>query len=369
MCKYYLIILFLALSTIHPQSLLNKSFQDSKIPNNSFINTNKQKLLQIAKNTRKYLKSKKAAEDPRINSLIFKTKNEYIKTTKNTLDTLIHTLEKNNSISLDLLNKNFNLIKWNGDAINAAINKVIIPDNKIRLTKYLVFRMQGSNIKTPKFQYALYSLPKDEFSLSDQQIEKNKKSFIRFKYTKQDIINGVLETPTNKQFMEPLVWLTREGLEEAIMQGTTIVETPDGKERIFNVYKSNDIPYIKQIKDKYLQKRYWYFKEVKGFQGYGYDFNSRIQIIPEVTFAGDVRKIGIGTLIALSYINPVTKQQEMRLGIVADYGGAFDNNLYQLDYFVGAFNNRNDFQQYIKQLPEVTNAYILIKKDGQSRPN
>ncbi|MGB3639041.1 MAG: hypothetical protein WBA39_15910 [Rivularia sp. (in: cyanobacteria)] len=51
-----------------------------------------------------------------------------------------------------------------------------------------------------------------------------------------------------------------------------------------------------------------------------------------------------------------------RMGIIADTGGAFLPSLYQLDFLSGIFKNKNDFQQYVNQLPEYANAYILVKK-------
>ena len=50
------------------------------------------------------------------------------------------------------------------------------------------------------------------------------------------------------------------------------------------------------------------------------------------------------------------------MGVIADTGGAFLPNLYQLDFLAGTFASENNFQQYIQKLPEYTNAYILVKK-------
>ncbi|MCK4265543.1 MltA domain-containing protein [Candidatus Babeliales bacterium] len=350
--------------SIKCQSLLNKTFESVSSFEKSDVITSPKDLLQISKNAQNYLKNKKAKTDNQIKSILFKDRQTYLASTQNTLSSLISILKTNpeTQINQDVLNQHFRYIKWNGNTEVALKNKVYIPNGKIRLTKYLVFRISGSYVKTNKFSCALYDVPKDEQQLSEKEILNKKNSLIRFKYTKQDVLSDALEKSQNKRLVKPLVWLTREDLEEAIMQGTTIVQTPDNKKHIFNVHKSNEIPYDKKLKSKILQKRYWYFKEVSGFQGYGKDFASRIQIIPEVTFAGDVHKLGVGTIIAIVYNNPKTFKKESRIGIIADCGGAFENNLYQLDYFVGAFKSREDFKNKIVMLPEMVDAYILVKK-------
>jgi hypothetical protein len=50
------------------------------------------------------------------------------------------------------------------------------------------------------------------------------------------------------------------------------------------------------------------------------------------------------------------------MGVIADTGGAFLPNLYQLDFLAGTFTSERAFEQYIQKLPEYTNAYILVKK-------
>ena len=50
------------------------------------------------------------------------------------------------------------------------------------------------------------------------------------------------------------------------------------------------------------------------------------------------------------------------MGVVADTGGAFLPNFYQLDYLAGIFKSQASFNRYIKKLPTYAKAYILIKK-------
>lgn len=56
------------------------------------------------------------------------------------------------------------------------------------------------------------------------------------------------------------------------------------------------------------------------------------------------------------------KNKRLRMGIIADTGGAFLPSLYQLDFLSGIFKNKQDFQAFVNQLPEYANAYILVKK-------
>jgi len=127
----------------------------------------------------------------------------------------------------------------------------------------------------------------------------------------------------------------------------------------FNVDKNNGFSYDKKIKDAKDQKRYWYFREIskkdiKTKKGIHINHGGCI-------FAGDLYNIGLGKIIALRYQNPLTKKDEIRLGVLADSGGALTNNLYQLDLFAGIFKNRIQFHDWIKQLPNAVEAYILIK--------
>lgn len=259
-------------------------------------------------------------------------------------------------LDTNFLNKNFKFIKWSGDTKSAHANNVKIPENilsngslkrgNIRLTKYAIFGADGSYKKTNKYNCPLYKIVSKNFEKKD-----------RFKYTKQDVIKGVLDQKINRGRVKPMVWLTRDGLEDAIMQGSILVNMPNGKKRLFNVDKNNGIAYDKKIKEPKLQKRYWYFKEI--------DNKSLRQnnILNQgcTVFAGDIYNIGLGKIIALRYQNLVSKKDEIRLGVLNDVGGAFANNLYQLDLFAGVFKNRDSFNDLIKTIPNSVEAYLLVK--------
>lgn len=252
------------------------------------------------------------------------------------------------------LKKHFKLYLWKSDRQGAASNRVKLPDHRLRITKYVVFEAQGRAQRDKVYNQALYRLPPDEIDLSDSQAEAQKSKLIRYRYTKQDVVRGALQ----KHGVQPLVWLTRQGLEDALMQGSILVSMPNGQKRMFNVHRNNGIGYDRRIQNPRAQKRYWYFKEVPGILGYGQD--EKIQVQPQVTFAGDVQNIGLGKLIAIRYPGP--KGYSLRLGVLADTGGAFVPNLYQLDYLAGVFPNREAYRKGVAGLPTHAETYILIAR-------
>jgi hypothetical protein len=338
-------------------------------PKNVCLITEPLDLLRVAKSTLHYFlrHDSKGATDPEINSLLFEQKQNYLSAIKKTLSFLIKSIEEDKPTGKyricnpEFLQKHFTIYQWEGDRIGALKHGIELPEHTIRLTEYLVFKVKGSPIKTAEFPCALYAVPLEEKNLTEQEIENKKETLMRFRYTKHDVVGGIYEQKHMRSCVKPLVWISRESLEEALMQGTIVVEMANKQHHMFNVDRNNGIIYDRTLKDRTLQKRYWYFKELHSFKGYG-TAHSKITIKPNVTFAGDVKHIGLGQLIALSYENPKTKKSEMRLGIIADKGGAFENNLYQLDYFVGIFESRQSFKDYISSLPAFTSAYIMIKK-------
>ena len=243
--------------------------------------------------------------------------------------------------------KQFNFIAWTADAQTAQSNNVTLPsDGALRLTNYAVFVVTGSTTKTKQYNCALYEI-------RDHSLPK--------KISKQSVLAGVLEKPAYQKKVRPLAWVSRDGLEEALMQGTVLVKFVDSSYKIFNVHLNNGIAYEKN-KPVLQQKRYWFFKELKHSAKSVETFKNKIKRRSGVIFAGDIHNIGTGKLIALRHTNPLTKQPEIRLGVLADTGSAFVNNLYQLDFFAGLFSSRNALSQHMKQLPIFTHAYLLSKK-------
>lgn len=248
--------------------------------------------------------------------------------------------------------KHFRIIRWfpyGGDPAER---------NKIRITKYAVFTIKGSNKKNSIYKYALYRLPEDERGMSLREAEKQKQLLYRFKYTKQQVLAGAYD----KGGAKPLAWVTREGLEEALMEGSICVELPGEERRYFNVNRNNGIPYDPVIKNPREQARYWYFGRVSQPQGYGMDVKSQVPIFAGVAFAADVYNLGLGKLMGIFYTDTTDGKNKMRLGILTDTGGAFYTNLHQLDYYMGVFPSHLEFKRKIKTLPKYAEVYFFIKK-------
>ncbi|MDB9455347.1 hypothetical protein [Dolichospermum circinale] len=320
-----------------------------KLPNNQ-INFNQTDLLSVLTNTREYFQ-KYASEDPDLQRTgILITQGVTVKDILKTLDFMITVLEEDiaNKRTTRLqdpsfINTNFRVIKW------SAHNPENPQQKQLRITKYAAFIHPGSREKTSKYNTPIYAL-KEELSQDK----------FYTKYTKQDVLSGIYE-PGGKEFgkVKPIAYLTRNGLEAALMQGTVLVNFTDGTKEFLNVDKNNGMSYIRGVKAT-SQKRYWYFKEVDAIKGYGYKIDAKISIKPGVTFAGDVLNIGLGRIIVIE--DNQNGKKRLKMGVIADTGGAFLPNLYQLDFLAGTFASEKDFQQYIHKLPEYTNAYILVKK-------
>jgi hypothetical protein len=307
-------------------------------------------LLTTLINTRKYFQEHSQADPDILRPGLLGTQGVTVDDTLKTLDFMIATLQEDIANkrptrlqNANFINQNFRVIKWN------PYNPKKPNQKQLRMTKYAVFTFPGSRTKTSTFNIPLYSL-KDNLATTK----------FYTKYTKQDVLSGIYE-PGGKEFgkVEPLAYLTRQGLEEALMEGTVLINFPDGSSGFFNVDRSNEIPFVKGVQPR-NQKRYWYFRKVDAIKGYGYKIDAKISIQPGVTFAGDVLNIGLGKMVVLE--SGKGKNKQLRMGIIADTGGAFLPSLYQLDFLAGIFKNKNDFQQYVNQLPEYANAYILVKK-------
>ena len=323
------------------------------------IQTHVANLGQMAQTTRQYLGSLEKADHDKLYAKASVT-GLTPKRIQETLRELETVLKNDGVLTTTNLTKHFKFLKWDGDTMTAAQNGCVVPSGKIRLTQYLVFETRGSERKTQQYTCALYGVPGDEAGMTQETIEKNQDKLIRYRYTKQDAVDGALDK--HRDVVKPIVWLTRNDLEEALMQGTISVTMPSGEKKAFNVDRNNGIPYEKTQKDRMAQKRYWYFRELTGIMGYEAQPGNKVPILPEVAFAGDVEHLGLGSLIAIRYEHPNTKKVEVRLGVLADTGGAFAANLYQLDYFAGTFPSRDKFNEFARGLPPYVEAYILVKK-------
>ncbi|MEH1830404.1 MAG: hypothetical protein V7L22_34545 [Nostoc sp.] len=320
-----------------------------KLPS-SQVKFNQGDLLTVLVNTRKYFQDY-ASEDPDIlRAGIIATQGVTVPDVLKTLDFMITVLKEdtanNRATRLQdpkFINTNFRVIKWSAYNPNSKQQK------QLRITKYAVFTHPGSRKKNSTFNTPIYSLKENS----------NNDNFYT-RYTKQDVLSGIYE-PGGREFgkVTTLAYLTRNGLEEAIMEGTILINFTDGYKAFFNVDRNNGMSYIRGLKAT-AQKRYWYFREVDAIKGYGYKIDAKISIKPGVTFAGDVLNIGLGKVIVIEHTQGGRKHLQM--GVIADTGGAFLPNLYQLDFLAGIFQNKKEFGQNITQLPDYATAYFLIKK-------
>lgn len=264
------------------------------------------------------------------------------------------------------LSNRFDFYRWTPDiatarsialkSTNARKTSMLnaIPTDKIFLTKYYTKLLTASDVKTSVYNQALYALPYDEQGLTLAEAN-NDKTITRNKFTRQEIIAGVLE---ENKLAKALIWLTEEALHDVLLQGTGVVEV-NGVRRYFNVHRNNGITYDYAI-GKRDQARYWYFSEVPSIMGYGETLENKIAIQPQVSFAGNVADLGLGKLFMVSYKQ--AGEEVSRLGVLSDQGGAFDNNLFQLDLLVDSYFGWEDYHQANKHLPDYASAWLMLMK-------
>ncbi|MFC1854673.1 hypothetical protein ACFLY6_02300 [Candidatus Dependentiae bacterium] len=250
----------------------------------------------------------------------------------------------------EFLNKNLKFIKWNGDVLGAKKANIVIPrgpdggklkNGRIKITSYAVFTVDGSRNKTKKFNTALYGYSKQK---PVNKLCKNEK---------------VLFLNDGRGFkIRPLVWLTHKDAKDALMQGSIIVRMPNGRRKMFNVHENREVAENRGGESR----NRWFFREILNRKNSRREKLLRIIDHPWAVFAGDLNQLGLGKLIALKYKNPAKRRDEIRLGVLADTGEAFQNNLYQLDLYAGIFNSRDTFRKELRQLPNTSQAYFLVKK-------
>lgn len=262
------------------------------------------------------------------------------------------------------IKQHFDFIRWYPDLKKAkqlSANKPLLqnmPKNSILMTKYYVHLANASPKATASMPYALYGLPSDEQSLTLEQANANPK-LTRFKFGKQAVLKGALENLS----IPKLAYLSRDDLESALMQGTVIANFGNtGGKKTFNVHRNNNIAYDR-TKNPYKQERFWYFKQVDGIKGYGKDAEHKITVNPEVTFAADLTQFGLGKLLMIQY-HDKSGATVSRAGIFADTGGAFADNLYQVDYLAGSYHGKEAFSQATHNLPDYVDAYFMVLKEG-----
>lgn len=261
------------------------------------------------------------------------------------------------------IKEHFDFIRWYPDVSRAkqlSSNKSLLehlPSDRILMTKYYVHLAKANHQKNSRTPYALYGLPADEQNLTLEQANA-KPQLIRFQYGKQAVLKGAL----NDKAVPKLAYLSREDLESALLQGTVVTDfgSPTDK-KTFNVHRNNNIAYDR-TKNPYQQERFWYFKQVDGIKGYGKDAEHKITVNTQVTFAADLNQFGLGKMLMIQY-HDKSGVLVSRAGIFADTGGAFADNLYQVDYLAGSYPGKEAFSKGTKHLPDYVNAYFMVLKD------
>ncbi|PSB19827.1 hypothetical protein C7B76_06790 [filamentous cyanobacterium CCP2] len=323
----------------------DRVFQAGTLPGTS-LRFNETDMLTVLQNTQAYFQTY-ASENPDVQRAgILGAQGVTVADVLNTLEFMIATLQEDiaNQQPIRLkdpifINTHFRVMEW------TAYNPADPGQRLLRLTKYAVFTHPGSRTRTETFNVPLYRLRED--AETDR---------FYLNYTKQEVLAGIYEAGGREQGrVEPLAYLTRDSFEDALMQGTILINFTDGSSGYFNVDRNNGIAYDRNL-SPYQQGRYWYFRPVTDIKGYGHESDAKISIKPGVTFAGDVLNIGLGRIVVLEY------GQTLQLGMIADTGGAFLPNLHQLDFLAGVFRDRNEFYAQTSSLPEYAKAYILVKK-------
>lgn len=324
-------------------------FSNSYLPNHP-VDFNEADLLAVLINVKTYFDHHSQSDPTVLREGILGTGGVTIQDIQDTLAFMINILEQDIALQRpsrlkdpNFINTHFQVVKWQ------PYNPEQPDQSQLRITKYAVFTHQGSRTKTADFNTPIYQL-KPEFA--------TEKFFQN--YSKQDVLAGLYEPGGKEQGkVTPLAYLTRQGLEDALLQGTILIRFEDGSSAYFNVDRNNGIAYVRGLPQR-EQKRYWYFKQVGAIKGYGPKTGAKIVVRPGVTFAGDVLNIGLGKIIMLEHDTGGAKQ--LNMGVLADTGGAFQPNLYQLDFLAGVFPSHDQFKQHISTLPAYANAYILIRK-------
>ncbi|EWH08569.1 hypothetical protein DS2_16874 [Catenovulum agarivorans DS-2] len=336
-------------------------------------------LCQVAERTADYLRrgpnyDQRAIHGGKVAGLSFSL-NQVITTLDSVCQTYRKDVRTNKQSSLhnaQYLAKHFDMHAWKPNldkaqkviatTTNQAKKNLLsrIPEDSLLLTKYYTKLVDAKYQRVGQYQHALYGIPYDEQNLSLEQADQLANQLTRYKYSRQQVMAGVLDS---HKLAPPLIYLTEQGLHDALLQGTAVVKKPAGGYAYYNVARNNGIAYDYAL-DKNQQARYWYFKQVPGVMGYGIEPAHKIEILPQVTVAGNVADLGLGKLLLLQYQQ--SGRLISRLVVLADEGGAFDDNLFQLDLLVGQYKGWADYHAANKHLPDFVKAYVLIAKDKTS---
>lgn len=260
------------------------------------------------------------------------------------------------------LNQHFTFFKLNPSAeiqknsIHRTDWQKKLAPGEIKLTGYAAFVVPGSPVKTQRFSHALYQLKEGPSSNHDQ---------VRTRFSKTEILDGVLEHPDHHYSVKALAWITEEGFKDALMQGTVFVEFPDKSIRSFAIHKHNGFIFNKKHVGT-TQEQYWFFRPLDTTSTRK-KINKKITEFKESIIACDIKNLGYGSFVLLTGTNPKTKQFEVRPVFTGDTGGAFKNNISHVDLFVGLCRSKKEFWDVKKYIPENVSAYFLVKKKSPAK--
>lgn len=346
----------------------------TQLPNGSWVDFSED-LCSVAQQTRQYLAQGNAYDPAAIHGGTtpwLKTPQDRIQKTLafvcDVVNEDIQNGRKSRLTNSEFIQQHFEIVRWSPDqqrASQLSEGKPLLqrlPADRVLLTKYYVRLTDGQPEKTLQTPHALYGLPFDEAHLHLEEADAKRDQITRFRYGKQAVVakeSSADQRASLSHLAPPLIWLSRADLEGALLQGTAVVDEPNGKRRYFNVHRNNGIAYDRTIRPE-QQERYWYFKEVPGVLGYGKDADYKIPVRPNVTVAGDIFQLGLGRLILLR--TEEQGQPVFRLTILADTGGAFHDNLYQLDWLSGYYRDWDDYHKNNRHISDYADAWLLLKK-------
>ena len=353
--KKYLVIGFLVSSFITAAEYSDLFELQNEPLKGERIVTKGQDLVRVAQESADFLSKIHKSKYTTVSAGLFKEYGITLDQVRETLEFIAETgLKRPRLLSSPwFFNMNFTFYRWYGDT------KVELPSlprgwkgppECIRTTQYRITEIPGSKKKTAKYFYGLYEIPKDEIQLTPKEKNQYKDSLVRFKYSRSQIVAGALESNASTK---PLAWVTEKGRREFAMQGSALINFKDGEKKLLRVAGSNGQPGV---------EKYWYACEVSK-RPVNSDFPVKVKPRADVTYAGDIKLLGFGKIIALVGWNSERQEMQTRLGVLVDTGGAFKNNLSKLDMFTGYFKDEISFKRHITSYPHTAQAYILIKKN------
>lgn len=228
----------------------------------------------------------------------------------------------------------FQLWRWTPDAAGARARGLRV-DERIRLTRYFVPQVEGAAQKGGAFTAALYADPGEPH---------------RSRHTRAEVFGGVYE---RDPVATPLCWLRPADAYDALLQGSIEVGG-----RLLNVDVHNGRPYRPGVAAE-AQEALWYFREVDALYGVGGP-GDKLRLQDGASVAGDVHNLGVGRVFALEYPGPTGTS--LRLVVLGDTGGAFQPNLFQLDWLAGRFPDRAALYAATASVPDRVRAGLLVRR-------